>query len=761
MGLRLRNAFCHITTDALYGGSLLLLVNTALLSIFGFLFWTLAAHNYSAATIGLYSGITSGVNLLAAVAALGLPNMVTRHLATIANARDFVMMTMAAIAVVGGVLCLAVVLILGPHLPTTMHLQEHGSMVPLVTVLVVITAASSAIDAGLVVVRAIQALLISNLAGSVVKILALYLLQGLHSSGLLAAYGLGLIVATGLGGLALIRRVKANHQRGRALGVLRAHLSATGVNYLATVIGILPITVVPLEVLAIRGAVDTGRFAIAFLIAGFLNFIPSTTAQVLFAEASRRGVPMGQQLRKAVIAVYALLLPSLAVLLGAAPLLLRMFGKTYAAEATVCLRVLALSTLLTGGTYLIDALLIARDRSSAYLFMNGINAALVLGCTGALLHRGLTAAAWGWAAGQGISLLLGLAVVACGPAGRHRRVPDQELVEAVSGPASVGELVTYAVSVQPKMADQEFVDLAPTAPFGIVREGIGWGQPIAVGSELFTKGEIGHPILDRRIRTYTPGEIAFCGLWFPPTQIPVGPHQIRSAAQLPVLTMVTAYSGWLCATLLPSIAPEDLLMGWWQLFTDLDGIPHTLTLQREVTFRQRPANQVQLLAECRAFCRALGADIAVDKPNGPEGSGLLDEARKNLESSFLQRRTFPSPAAFNVQLQAWLASANTAPRHARLAPADLVATDWDAMLPIPSVSPPVGWRRTLRLGNEPFVRFESNRYSVHPAAAGLDVELLADLTHVRVFCKEVLVADHERAWTSGRMIFDPAHTTAV
>jgi Glycosyl hydrolase family 26 len=110
------------------------------------------------------------------------------------------------------------------------------------------------------------------------------------------------------------------------------------------------------------------------------------------------------------------------VVVAAAPLLLSLFGAAYASAATGCLRVLALGTLLTGGTYLIDSLLIARDRKGAYVFINGVNAFLVLGCVAILLPHGLTAAAAGWALAQGLSFLVGLAVLAGGRERRRRRV---------------------------------------------------------------------------------------------------------------------------------------------------------------------------------------------------------------------------------------------------------------------------------------------------------------------------------------------------
>jgi hypothetical protein len=47
-------------------------------------------------------------------------------------------------------------------------------------------------------------------------------------------------------------------------------------------------------------------------------------------------------------------------------------------------------------------------------------------------------------------------------------------------------------------------------------------------------------------------------LRFPDIRLPVGYGQTRTAAHLPVLTMVTGYSRWLSALLIPSRRAEDL-----------------------------------------------------------------------------------------------------------------------------------------------------------------------------------------------------------
>jgi len=386
-----------IFKDTFYRNSLTLMANTAATSAIGFVFWTLAARRYSPSAVGVFASVTSGVGLLAAIAALGLPNTMIRHITSAENPRELIVMAVTAITTVGTALCLVTVIVLGPITPASLHLRQHGQMVLLVTILVVFTAVGGSFDAGLVATRSSHAVLIKNLVGSTVKVAALFMLTSFRSLGLLISYGLGLVLATIIGGIVLGRQIGGKRITLRSFRALPHYLSATSGNYLATIMGILPVSLVPLEVLAVRGAAETAKFAVAFLIAGFLNFIPSTVAQVLFAEASRKGVPLGGQLRKAIRGVYGLLLPALVVVVAGAPLLLRLFGPTYAADATGCLRVLALSALLTGGTYIVDSMLIARDRTGAYVLMNGANVALVLACVGILLPRGLVAVAAGWA----------------------------------------------------------------------------------------------------------------------------------------------------------------------------------------------------------------------------------------------------------------------------------------------------------------------------------------------------------------------------
>jgi O-antigen/teichoic acid export membrane protein len=742
-------ALSSVLNDALYRSSLILLANIVATSVIGFAFWTLAAHRYPASSLGVFSSVTSGASLLAAVAALGLPNTMTRHVSDRENSRELIVVAIAAIATVGTVLCIVTVLTLGPHLPTALHLQQRGSMVLIVTVLVVFTAISGTLDAGLVAIRSTKTVLVKNLVGSFIKIAGLFALVNLRSSGLLISYSVGLVLATLLGGISLIRSVAGNDRRMRPIHVLRRYLSITSGNYLATIMGIFPMSVVPIEVLLRSGATQTARFAAAFLIAGFLNFIPSTIAQVLFAEASRNGVSLGRQLRKAVRGVYGLLLPALGLVLIAAPLALRIFGSSYAAAATNCLRVLALSALLTGGTYLVDSLLIARDRIGAYIFINGANAVLVLGCVWILLPGGLTYAAIGWALAQAISLMLGLVLLATGKVGRHHPIAPA----ATQSRAGLSYTPSVINSFDPQI--RELLEKWPTMPTTLIAEYIGWNRSIQVLLDRVSELRSSYTRPDARMNRsrFRPGEIVQCGFWFPPVDVPVGSGQVRSLCQLPVLTMITGYSRWLSALLVPSRCSEDVFLGWWELVQELGAVPQVAIWDNEPVIGRYHSGLTEITAGCRTFSRFLGTRVMVGRPADPRTRGLIERAHVYLERSFLPSRTFSSPADFNFQLHDWLEATNTGERLAPTrSPTELIDVDRSAMLPLPPAPPPVGWHMPLHMGGKPYVHFDSNDYLVPSVVGRGNVEIIADLSEIKVMCDGAVVASHQRSWTRNRII---------
>jgi transposase len=315
--------------------------------------------------------------------------------------------------------------------------------------------------------------------------------------------------------------------------------------------------------------------------------------------------------------------------------------------------------------------------------------------------------------------------------------------------------------VEPRI--RELLAVFPTMPATVIAERIGWTRSIRVLSARVAELRPVYLPPDPASRTsYVAGEIAQCDLWFPPITLPVGFGQTRKPTQLPVLTMVAAYSRWLLALLIPSRKAEDLFAGWWRLIEKLGAVPRVLVWDGEGAIGRWRGGRSELTQDCQAFRGTLGAKVLVCRPADPEAKGMIERAHDYLERSFLPGRDFGSPAAFNAQLDAWLAVVNTRPRRALgCAPTERITADKQAMVALPPVAPATGWRASSRLPRDHYIRLDSNDYSVHPSVIGRRIEVVADLARVRALCDGKVVADHERIWAAHQSISDPEHVAAA
>ena len=310
---------------------------------------------------------------------------------------------------------------------------------------------------------------------------------------------------------------------------------------------------------------------------------------------------------------------------------------------------------------------------------------------------------------------------------------------------------------------RELLAAFPTMPATVIAERVGWTRGKTVFADRVRELRPVYLPPDPAGRTsYVAGEIGQCDLWFPDITLPVGYGQTRTAAQLPVLTMVTGYSRWLSAVLIPSRCAEDLFAGWWQHLAGLGAVPRVLVWDGEGAVGRWRGGRSELTRDCQAFRGTLGTKVLICRPADPEAKGLIERAHDYLERSFLPGRTFTSPADFNSQLQIWLELVNRRTRRALgCAPTDRIVADRAAMLALPPVAPATGWRASSRLARDHYIRLDGNDYSVHPSVIGRRVEVIADLARVQVLCDGRLVAEHERLWAKHQTVSDPAHVAAA
>jgi transposase len=334
---------------------------------------------------------------------------------------------------------------------------------------------------------------------------------------------------------------------------------------------------------------------------------------------------------------------------------------------------------------------------------------------------------------------------------------------AADGPPAYRRAASGSVvdAVEPQI--RELLRAFPEMPATVIAERIGWGRGITVLRDRVAELRPAYRPPDPASRTtYAAGELAQCDFWFPDIELPVGFGQTRTAKQLPVLTMVSGYSRWLTARLIPTRAAEDLFAGWWATLGQLGGVPRCLVWDNEGAIGRHRRPEPELTDQCQAFRGTLATRVYVCRPADPEAKGLIERMHHYLETSFLPGREFTGPADFNAQLAGWLALANTRIRRALgCAPDERIAADRAAMLALPPVAPATGWRAATRLARDHYVRLDGNDYSVHPGVIGRRIEVRADLERVRVLCDGRLVADHQRSWAKHQTLSDAEHVAAA
>lgn len=163
---------------------------------------------------------------------------------------------------------------------------------------------------------------------------------------------------------------------------------------------------------------------------------------------------------------------------------------------------------------------------------------------------------------------------------------------------------------------KECLTVDPWMPATVIAERVGWDRSITVFRAHVREIRPQFKPADPASRTtYEPGEIMQCDLWFPPAKIPLGAGHSDSP---PVLTMVSGYSRFLMARMIPSRHAQDLIAGHWELLAGLGAVARTLVWDNEGAVGRWVSGKPVLAGEFQAFRGTLGVKVYQARPRDPE-----------------------------------------------------------------------------------------------------------------------------------------------
>lgn len=149
--------------------------------------------------------------------------------------------------------------------------------------------------------------------------------------------------------------------------------------YTASLIGGLPLMIVPIIILSRFGSRQSAYWSIAITIASLLYQLPGTVAQALLPEVASRPSDRRKLMRRSAALIVAIFVPVLVAAYITAPFILALFGHSYAAEGTATLRWLIVAGFVTVLNYVTGAILFLAKKTFVITMINLIDAMIVLG----------------------------------------------------------------------------------------------------------------------------------------------------------------------------------------------------------------------------------------------------------------------------------------------------------------------------------------------------------------------------------------------
>jgi transposase len=259
--------------------------------------------------------------------------------------------------------------------------------------------------------------------------------------------------------------------------------------------------------------------------------------------------------------------------------------------------------------------------------------------------------------------------------------------------------------------------------------------------------------------SYRPGVFCQFDLWQPSREVPVGGGQTRRGY---VVVGCLPYSRAGAGTLVFSKEAPDLLYGIGRCLAQLGGLPDTLVWDREGALHAGGGRPTVPFA---GFCGELGVGWRFLEPKDPQSKGVVERLQGYLETSFEPGRSFAGELDFQAQLERWFGERANLRFHRtlRCRPADRLAEELTVMRPLPERLPDVDRRLVTRIAPDPYVRVDTNDYSLDPRLVGRRVELRVSQRELVAVCLDTgeLACRHVRSFARHRTVTALEHARAL
>lgn len=396
----------------LYREGYALVLSSGVTSVVGVLYWVLAARTYSPHVVGVNSAAIYAMMFLAGVAQLNLASALRRFVPVTGRGTGrFVLLAYLMGMSFAALLGLVFVLGVDRWSPNLSFLASSPQWVVGFTLATMAWCLFSLEDGVLAGLRNAVWVPIENTLYSFAKIALLLAFIGFFPAyGVFASWTLGLLVAVVPVNVLIFTRLIPGHADAAAdrpnLPTRRQIASYIGADYIGSIFALASGILVPVVVLELAGATANAYFALPWVIAWSVYLISANMGYSLVVSGASDEARLETYIRQAFVQTARLVLPATLMLVVAAPVVLRLFGRNYAEEGTILLQLLALAAVPNMVTALYLSVCRVQRRMSAVVLVLASQCVLFLASTVVLLNRyGIVGVGVAWLATQSIIAL--------------------------------------------------------------------------------------------------------------------------------------------------------------------------------------------------------------------------------------------------------------------------------------------------------------------------------------------------------------------
>jgi O-antigen/teichoic acid export membrane protein len=397
----------------LYRNGYALAASSILTSGFGMVYWILAARIYPAYLVGLNSAMIAAMMFLGGVAQLNLANGSIRFIPAMGKATlRFVVIAYLVSLTVAALVSLGFLSGLDYWAETIDFLGENHILI----VWFILSTMGWCIfvlqDGVLTGLRRATWVPVENTIFSIVKIVLMLLFAAsLPVFGLFASWSVGLAITLLPTNYFIFRKliplhIQISRPQSEPLQFTQVSRYVAG-DYMGALAWLACTQLLPVIVTQVAGPTANAFFYLSWQIAVLLFTITSNMGSSLIVEAAANERALRDYTRRTIFQQAAIIIPSAVVLSIGAPLVLQLFGKTYASEGATLLRLLALAAIPNiVVSIFISVSRVQRKINRVVLILVSLSAAIIISSYILLHAYGIIGVGYAWLGCQSLAASL-------------------------------------------------------------------------------------------------------------------------------------------------------------------------------------------------------------------------------------------------------------------------------------------------------------------------------------------------------------------